>query len=121
MNQNERDKNTEGGGEVQIANDVVAVIAAIAATEVKGVAGMAGNISKELIGRLGGKNFSKGVKIVMEKGHIWVSVTLNIHYGYSIPKISRQVQDRVKSAIETMTGLAVEEVDVRIAGVYLEN
>ena len=52
-------------GEVQIADEVVATIAGLAATEVEGVASMAGNITNELIGKLGVKNLSKGVKVLV--------------------------------------------------------
>lgn len=120
-NQMEKKKTPADIGEVKISSDVVAVIAAIAATEVKGVSSMVGNMTNELIGKFGVKNLSKGVKVVMNECLVWVDITLNVKYGYSIPVTCRQVQDKVKSAIETMTGLEVEEVNVRIAGVQLDN
>lgn len=107
-------------GEVQIADDVVAIIAGLAATEVKGVAGLAGNIPNEIIGKLGKKNLSKGIKVEVTNETVVVDMSLVLEYGYSIPKISVQVQEKVKSAIENMTGLTVEEVNVRIAGVNVE-
>lgn len=120
-NQMEKKKTPADIGEVKISSDVVAVIAAIAATEVKGVSSMVGNMTNELIGKFGVKNLSKGVKVIMNECLVWVDITLNVKYGYSIPATCRQVQDKVKSAIETMTGLEVEEVNVRIAGVQLDN
>lgn len=120
-NQMEKKKTPADIGEVKISSDVVAVIAAIAATEVKGVSSMVGNMTNELIGKFGVKNLSKGVKVVMNESLVWVDITLNVKYGHSIPVTCRQVQDKVKSAIETMTGLEVEEVNVRIAGVQLDN
>jgi uncharacterized alkaline shock family protein YloU len=108
-------------GEVKIASDVVAVIAALAATEVDGVHSMAGNITNELIGRLGVKKISKGVKIFMEDGVVRVDMMVVVNYGYSIPDVSEQVQEKVSRQIENMTGLDVSEVDVRVAGVNLEN
>ncbi len=107
-------------GEVKIASDVVAAIAALAATEIDGVYSMAGNITNELIGKLGMKNLSKGVKILMEGGIVRVDMMVVVNYGYSIPEISEQVQERVSQQIENMTGLSVSEVNVRIAGVKLE-
>lgn len=107
-------------GEVQIADEVVAIIAGLAATEVEGVASMAGNVTNELVSRLGMKNLSKGVKIEVMEDAVIVDLALNMEYGYSIPKTSGEVQDRVKQAIENMTGLHVEEVNVRIAGVKLD-
>lgn len=107
-------------GEVRIASDVVAAIAALAATEIDGVYSMAGNITNELIGKLGMKNLSKGVKILMEGGIVRVDMMVVVNYGYSIPEVSGQVQERVSQQIENMTGLSVSEVNVRIAGVKLE-
>ena len=107
-------------GEVKIASDVVAAIAALAATEIDGVYSMAGNITNELIGKLGMKNLSKGVNILMEGGIVRVDMMVVVNYGYSIPEVSGQVQERVSQQIENMTGLSVSEVNVRIAGVKLE-
>ena len=107
-------------GEVRIASDVVAAIAALAATEIDGVYSMAGNITNELIGKLCMKNLSKGVKILMEGGIVRVDMMVVVNYGYSIPEVSEQVQERVSQQIENMTGLSVSEVNVRIAGVKLE-
>ena len=104
-------------GEVKIASDVVAAIAALAATEIDGVYSMAGNITNELIGKLGMKNLSKGIRVEVLDGKVSVDVALNISYGYSIPEVSAKVQDRVKNAIENMTGLEVSIVNIRIASV----
>ena len=106
-------------GEVQIADEVVATIAGLAATEVEGVASMAGNITNELIGKLGVKNLSKGVKVLVTDRSVDVDRALNIEYGYSIMEVSEKVQDRVKSAIENMTGLEVAMVNIRIVNVNM--
>lgn len=106
-------------GAVQIADEVVAIIAGLAATEVEGVASMAGNITNELVGKLGMKNLAKGVKVEVTPEFVVVDMALNMEYGYSIPKTSEIVQEKVKAAIENMTGLHVSEVNVRIAGVVL--
>ena len=108
-------------GEVQIADEVVAIIAGLAATEVKGVASMYGNITNELVAKLGMKNLSKGVKIEVSDGKVSVDLAINMEYGYNIPEVTGAVQDRVKNAIETMTGLSVEDVNIRVAGVNLED
>lgn len=107
-------------GEVQIADEVVAIIAGLAATEVEGVSSMAGNITNELVGKLGMKNLSKGVKVDVVDSTINVELALNLDYGYSIPTTSEKVQERVKSEIENMTGLEVADVNIRIAGVAME-
>ncbi len=106
-------------GEVQIADEVVAIIAGLAATEVEGVDSMAGNITNELVGKLGMRNLSKGVKIDVTEENVCVDLSLYLKYGYNIPDVSAKVQERVKSAIENMTGLAVLEVNVKIAGVNM--
>lgn len=106
-------------GEVQIADEVVAIIAGLAATEAEGVDSMAGNITNELVGKLGMKNLSKGVKVDVTEEHVSVDLSLNIKYGYNIPDVSERVQERVKSAIENMTGLTVLDVNIKIAGVNL--
>ena len=111
----------EGIGTVQIADEVVAIIAGLAATEVDGVASMAGNITNELVSKLGMKNLSKGVKVHVGEQDVVVNLALNIKYGCEIPKVSATVQDRVKTAIETMTGLEVSEVNIKIAGVNIDN
>ena len=106
-------------GEVRIADEVVAIIAGLAATEVEGVSSMAGNITNELVSKLGMKNLSKGVKVEVEEGSVAVDLSLNIAYGYGIPEVFRRVQDRVKTAIETMTGMEVSAINVRIASVNM--
>ena len=104
-------------GEVQIADEVVAIIAGLAATEVEGVDSMAGNITNELVGKLGMKNLSKGVKVDVLDGIVTVSLVLNLNYGYSIKDTTQRVQEKVKAAIENMTGLEVADVNIRVAGV----
>ena len=108
-------------GEVKIADEVVGIIAALAATEVEGVASMAGNITNELISRLGMKNLSKGVKVDVLEGVVTVSLALNMKYNYSIMDVSAKVQEKVKSAVEKMTGLEVADVNVKVAGVEMES
>ena len=107
-------------GEVQIADEVVAIIAGLAATEVEGVDSMAGNITNELVGKLGMKNLSKGVKVDVTEEHVAADLSLNIRYGYNIPSVSEQVQEKVSTAIENMTGLTVLDVNVKIAGVNMD-
>lgn len=108
-------------GEVKIADEVIAIIAGLAATEVEGVASMAGNITNELVSKLGKKNLSKGVVVTVVAGNVKVDLSLCLYYGYSIPTVSAKVQEKVKSAIENMTGLNVEDINVRIAGVSFDN
>lgn len=110
-------KTDENIGEVKIADEVVAVIAGIAAMEVDGVASMAGNTTRELISKLGVKSLSKGVKVDVLEGIVTVSLALNLKYGYNIKDITGKVQEKVKAAIENMTGLEAADVNIRVAGV----
>ena len=107
----------EKKGTVHVADDVVAVIAGLAATEVKGVAAMAGNITNELMSKVGRKNLAKGVKVAVNGKRVKVALAIMMEYGYNIPGTCSKVQERVKSAIENMTGLTVTDVDIRIASV----
>ena len=101
--------------------EVVAIIAGLAATEVEGVDSLGGNITNEIVSKLGMKNLSKGVKVTVEESSVLVDITLNLKYGTQIPAVSAKVQDKVKSAIETMTGLSVTEVNIKVASVNVEN
>ncbi|GFI02191.1 MAG: Asp23/Gls24 family envelope stress response protein [Lachnospiraceae bacterium] len=106
-------------GTVKIADDVVAMIAGLAATEVEGVAAMAGNITNDLMSKMGVKNLAKGVKVEVLGKRVRAELALIVEYGHNIPAVSQRVQDRVKSTIESMTGLEVSDVDIRIAGVNM--
>ncbi|MBE3583752.1 MAG: Asp23/Gls24 family envelope stress response protein [Limnochordaceae bacterium] len=105
-------------GELHIANEVVAIIAGLAATEVQGVAGMSGGIAGGIAEVLGRKNLSKGVKVAVGNEEAAVDLFLIIEYGARIPEVAAQVQENVKRAIESMTGLRVVEVSIHVQGVH---
>lgn len=107
----------ENLGEIKIADEVVAIIAGLAATEVEGVSSMTGNATRELVSKLGMKSLSKGVKVDVLEGIVTVSLVLNLKYGYNIKDTTQKVQEKVKAAIENMTGLEVADVNIRVAGV----
>ena len=98
-------------GEVQISNDVLAVISAMAAMEVDGVVAMAGNITAELVSKLGMKKLSKGVRVDV------VDLSIILRINENIVTISKKVQDKVKTTVENMTGMEVANVNVNIASV----
>lgn len=108
-------------GEVQVTEEVIAIIAALAATEVEGVHSMAGGITNELVSMLGKKNLSAGVDVRYENDEINVLLSLVIRYGYNIPEVTAKVQENVKEEIENMTDIKVGNVDVRVANVNIEN
>lgn len=105
-------------GDIRIANEVVGVIAGLAATDVDGVAGMSGGIAGGIAELLGRKNLSKGVKVEVGEEQAAVDLFVVVEYGVRIPDIAWQIQENVKRAIETMTGLEVVEVNVHIQGVH---
>ena len=104
-------------GDVVIADEVLAIIAGIAATEVEGVHSMDGGWSGQFISKLGIKDLARGVKVQVRDGEVKVDLSLNMEYGYAIPKVSDLVQDKVSASINNMTGLNVSEVNIRISGV----
>ena len=107
-------------GAVQIADDVVAMIASLATTEIEGVSAMAGNITNELMSKVGMKSLTKGVKVDVIENNVTVDLAVTMEYGYNIPVTCQQVQQKVKTAIENMTGLTCSDVNIRIAGVKVK-
>lgn len=103
---------------IKISDDVVAVIAGVAVSEVPGVAGMsggfAGGISEVLSGK---KNLAKGIKVEVAEKETKIDVNIIVEYGTRIPDVAFEIQTRVKKAVESMTGLKVEEVNVHVQGV----
>ncbi len=110
----------ENIGRIRIADDVVASIAGIAAIEVKGVSKLTGNISKELVSKLGKRKLANGVKIEIIDGGVNVDISVELEYGNNIKKVSQEIQQKVKQAIENMTNLNVRVVNVVISGIKLD-
>lgn len=107
-------------GQIKIADEVVGVIAGLAATEVSGVAGMSGGIAGGIAEMLGRKNLSKGVKVEVGEKEAAIDLFIIVEYGTKIPDVSWQIQENVKKAIETMTGLNVVEVNIHVQGVNMD-
>jgi uncharacterized alkaline shock family protein YloU len=116
----EKEIKIDNYGVVKIADDVVALIAELAAKEVKGVVAMSGGIADSITEILGKKNPSKGVKVEVGEKEAAVDLYVIVEYGVRIPDVSWQIQENVKKAIETMTGLSVVEVNIHIQGVHME-
>ncbi len=104
-------------GVVRIADDVVSVIAGMAAIEVEGIAGMSGGIASGLTERLGIKHLQRGVKVEVGEKEAAIDLYVMVDYGARIPEVAQRCQERVKTAVESMTGLKVVEVNVHIQGV----
>lgn len=112
------EKNEIDMGIVKISDDVVGVIAGIATTEIKGIVGM--NTSGGITQIFGGKkNLSKGVKVNVGENSATIDLYVAVEYGVKIPEIALQVQDNVRKAVETMTGLNVEAINIHVQNVII--
>jgi uncharacterized alkaline shock family protein YloU len=107
-------------GAIKITDEVVAIIAGIAAMEVPGVTGMSGGIAGGIAEALGRKNLSKGVKVEVGEKEAAIDLYIIVDYGYRIPDVAWSIQEKVKRAVEDMTGLNVVEVNIHIQGVNIE-
>ena len=109
-------------GTVSFATEVVATIAGLAATEVEGVASMSSpnNGIADMFSRKNSRNFTKGVRIDLEGNKVTVDVTIVVEYGSPVPDVAYNIQENVKKAIETMSGLDVHAVDVHVSGISFE-
>lgn len=109
-------------GTVSFATEVVATIAGLAATEVEGVASMSSQSSglADMFSRKNSRNFTKGVRIDLDGNKVTVDITIVVEYGSPVPDVARSIQENVKKAIETMSGLDVHAVDVHVSGVSFE-
>lgn len=113
----EEEIKTENEG-IKISDDVVAVIAGVAVSEVPGVAGMAGGFAGGITEVFSGKkNLAKGIKVDIADTDVKIDVNIIVEYGSRIPDVAFEIQNRVKKAVEGMTGLNVEEVNVHVQGV----
>lgn len=104
-------------GAIRIADEVVGIIAGLAATEVAGVAGMSAGLVGGIAEMLGKKNLAKGVKVEVGEREAAVDLYIIVEFGVRIPDVALKVQENVKRAIESMTGLDVVEVNIHIQGV----
>jgi len=117
MSENMKNETTSS---VNISDDAIAAIAALAATDVDGVSSMAGNLTNELIAKLGIKNLSKGVKISLGRTCVSIELSLNVEYGCCIPEVCKTVREKVKNQVENMTGLEVTDVNILIAAISMD-
>ena len=104
-------------GNIHISEEVLAAIAAAAALEVDGVSSLAANLGRDIAELLGKKNLAKGVRVQMEDEKVTVDLSILMAYGHTIPEVGRAVQDGVKNAVESMTGLEIAAVNVNVGGI----
>ncbi len=109
----------DGGtvGSIKIANDVVATIAGLAASDVPGIAGMSGGITGGIAEMLGRKNLTKGIKVEVGEAEAEIDIFCVVEYGYAITAVAADVQEKVKNAVESMTGLACKSINIHVQGV----
>jgi len=113
-------KAIDQGGKISFEDEVIAIIAGIAATEVEGVAAMSGGIVGGIAEKLGMKNLSKGVKVEVGEKETAVDLYIIVEYGCRIPEVAWNIQENVKKAVESMTGLKVVEVNIHVQGINFE-
>ncbi len=106
-------------GSIHISEEVISSIAALAASEVEGVCGLSANLGSDIAEMLGKKNLGRGVKIAISGDTIAIDCFVVALYGYSVIDIARNVQEKVTSAVESMTGAHVRSVNVDICGITL--
>lgn len=119
-NMNKETSEIEQNG-IKIADDVISIIAGKAASEVAGVYSMSGGFAGGITEVFGKKNFSRGIKIDAEEGKAKIDVNIIVEYGVRIPDVAFEIQNRVKKAVESMTGLKVSEVNVHVQGVNTDS
>ena len=113
----ENSPDTDDMGAIKVADEVLSIVAGLAASEVNGVYGMSGGIREGLTDMLGKQNFSKGIKVYTEGHTVRVEVHVIITYGFNIPDVAIKLQEKVKEAVENMTGYEVTGVDIHVEGV----
>ena len=110
----------EEQGNVYISEEVLAGISAAAALEIEGVSGLTANLGSDIAELLGKKSLAKGVSVKTEDDKVVVTLSILMAYGHTIPEVGKAVQEAVKNAVESMTGLEVSAVNVNVAGISLQ-
>lgn len=105
-------------GKIEIAPEVIQIVSSLAAVQVPGVIALSGGFVGDISQRLGKKNLRQGVHVKLEEENT-IEVAAIIEYGYRVPEVGRQIQESVKQAVESMTGIPVHQVKVRFEGVRL--
>lgn len=109
-------------GIVKISDEVISIVATMATSEVAGVHSMSGNITSGLVEFLGGKKSpTKGIKVSIDDlGNVTLDIHVTITYGYKIPDVAWEIQEKVKKAVEDLTGMPVQKVNIHVDGVNID-
>lgn len=115
-----KNKNDSGLGATKIHHEVIAAIASVATQEVPGVAGMKSSLKDGLNHLLTHKGTEKGIKIKFHNGNVDINIAVEVDYGSNIPKVVKQVQEKVKNNVEQMTGLKLANINIDVCGVDID-
>lgn len=113
----ENDVYADDSNDIVITDEVIAIVAGAAATEVDTVAGMSTGFAGDIVEVLGGKNPTKGVKVVMNEERAAIDLYVVVKYGHKISDIAWEIQEKVKETVENMTGAVVESVNIHVQGI----
>lgn len=117
MNEQLKEQNRED--KIRISEEVIATIAGIAASEDENIASMSAGFVDGIAGMLGKKTPSRGIKVEMKEDQVNIDISVIIQYGCKIHEVARNMQGRVRKAVEDMTGLKVTNVNISVLGVNL--
>ncbi|SDH51157.1 Uncharacterized conserved protein YloU, alkaline shock protein (Asp23) family [Alteribacillus persepolensis] len=107
-------------GKIEIAPEVIEVIAGLAASEVEGVHSLRGNFAAGVVERLGRKNHGKGVKVELGEQGVSVDLSVTLQYGVSVPEVAKDIQTNIEQALQTMTSIAIEAINIHVLGIHFE-
>ena len=113
-------ENIFDNGNIKISDDVIATISTIAVSEIDGVHGMGGSFAGDIVEKFSKKSLTKGVKSTVEGDTVCIDLNIIVKYGVRIPEIAWNIQENVKKSVESMTGLTVAKVNVRVVGVEVD-
>ncbi|SFE31105.1 Asp23/Gls24 family envelope stress response protein [Alteribacillus iranensis] len=108
-------------GKIEISPEVIEVIAGLAATEVEGVYALRGNFATDVVERLGKKNHGKGVKVEMGEDGVKIEISVTLNYGVSVPEVARSIQTGIQQALQNMTSISIEAINVHVLGIQFEH
>lgn len=115
------EKLTFDNGNIKISDEVISTIATIAVSEISGVSGMGGSLAGDIAEKFGKKTLTKGVKITMDNDDVILDLSVVLKFGLRIPEIAWNIQENVKKSVESMTGLNVAKVNVRVVGIAVDD
>ncbi|MFB4164599.1 Asp23/Gls24 family envelope stress response protein [Alteribacillus sp. JSM 102045] len=107
-------------GKIEISPEVIEVIAGLAASEVEGVHSLRGNFAAGVVERLGRKNHGKGVKVELGEEGVTIDISVTLRYGVSVPEVARNVQTNIQQALQTMTSITLQSINIHVLGIQFE-